>query len=135
LKKNIQIKLIANENSIVNGDRVRLRQLMLNLVDNAIKFTPEKGTVTLSLENENGFAKIGVKDNGMGIPANDQAKIFDRFYRVDKARSRELGGSGLGLSIAKWVAEMHKGRITVESEENAGSTFRVFLPLYSEPVD
>ncbi|MBI5476467.1 MAG: HAMP domain-containing protein [Ignavibacteriales bacterium] len=134
LKKNISIKLIEKDQSVVNGDRVRLRQLMLNLVDNAIKFTPENGNVTLSLENENGFAVMSVKDNGVGIPVNEQKKIFDRFYRVDKARSRELGGSGLGLSIAKWIAELHKGKITVESEENTGSKFNVFIPLFSENV-
>jgi signal transduction histidine kinase len=116
----------------VNGDRLRLRQLLLNLVDNAIKYTPEDGSIFLSLEKENGYAKLTIKDTGIGIPVGEQAKIFDRFYRVDKARSRELGGSGLGLSIAKWITDIHKGRISVESEIDKGSAFCVLLPLNIE---
>jgi len=128
-KKIISINLVKNEEISIFGDRLRLRQLLLNLVDNALKYTPEKGNVLLSLERENGYAKILVKDSGIGISKEEQRKIFDRFYRVDKARSRELGGSGLGLSIAKLIAEQHKGRIEVESEINQGSTFCVYLPL------
>jgi len=129
LKKQISIRLEKNEDMSLYGDPLRLRQLMLNLVDNAIKYTPEKGNVTISSERENTFAKIRVVDTGIGIPKEEQRKIFDRFYRVDKGRSREMGGSGLGLSIAKWIAELHKGRIEVESEVDKGSTFMVFLPL------
>jgi two-component system OmpR family sensor kinase len=132
LKKNIHVVNVMNEKLIVNGDRLRLRQLLLNLVDNAIKYTPEDGSIFLSLEKENGYAKLTIKDTGIGIPVGEQAKIFDRFYRVDKARSRELGGSGLGLSIAKWITDIHKGRISVESEIDKGSAFCVLLPLNIE---
>lgn len=132
LKKNISVKYSPGVKLSISGDRVRLRQLMLNLVDNAIKYTHENGHVYLSLDKDGNFARITVRDTGIGIPAEDHARIFDRFYRVDKARSRELGGSGLGLSIAKWVAEIHKGRIEVESETGTGSIFSVYLPLNRE---
>lgn len=131
-KKNIQIEMLKNEPARVKGDSTRLRQLMLNLIDNAIKYTPENGKVSLFLECVNGYAKLSVKDNGIGIPKEEQSRIFDRFYRVDKARSREHGGSGLGLSIAKMIAEQHKGKIEVESELNKGSVFSVYLPLLSD---
>jgi signal transduction histidine kinase len=121
LKHNIPMKLV--------GDRVRLRQLFLNLIDNAIKYTPEGGSVKLDVERQNGMALLRVEDTGIGIPPEDIPKVFDRFYRVDKARSRELGGTGLGLSIAKWIAELHRGTITVESEVDKGSTFTVHLPI------
>jgi two-component system, OmpR family, sensor kinase len=129
LKKQIVFNLTKNEDVSIQGDKLRLRQLFLNLVDNAIKYTPEKGSVSLSLERQNGIALVKVQDTGIGIPKEDQMKIFDRFYRVDKGRSRELGGSGLGLSIAKWIAELHKGHIGVKSEPEKGSTFTVYLPL------
>ena len=128
-KKQISIEVGKKEDISIQGDKVRLRQLFLNLIDNAIKYTPEKGRVSLQLERQNGFAKVQVADTGIGIPKEEQNKIFDRFYRVDKARSREMGGSGLGLSIAKWIAELHHGRIEVESEPKHGSTFSVFLPI------
>ena len=85
--------------------------------------------MSLSLEQHDGAARIQVGDTGIGIPEEEQSKIFDRFYRVDKARSHELGGSGLGLSIAKWIAELHRGTIHVESKPHGGSTFTVTLPL------
>jgi signal transduction histidine kinase len=83
----------------------------------------------LAVDRQNGSAVFEVADTGIGIPAEEQAKIFDRFYRVDKARSRELGGTGLGLSIAKWIAELHRGSISVRSEPGEGATFRVQLPI------
>lgn len=128
-RKKISVSIGTLDDALVTGDPLRLRQLCLNLIDNAIKYTPELGTVQVSLIRENGTAKISVKDSGIGIPNNELPKIFDRFYRVDKARSRELGGSGLGLSISKWIAEIHGGSISVESEVNRGSTFTVSLPL------
>jgi len=131
-RKHIQVKLETVEDLSVSGDTVRLRQLVLNLLDNAIKYTPEHGTVALSLVRENGSAKIIVKDNGIGIPPEDQPKIFDRFYRVDKGRSREMGGTGLGLSIAQWITETHRGKIFVQSEVNKGSVFSVLLPLLDQ---
>ncbi len=127
-RKNIHVELRTGEPMTIVGDRIRLRQLLLNLIDNAIKYTPDGGTVTLSLEAHNGSAVIAVGDTGIGIPSEEQEKIFNRFYRVDKARSRELGGTGLGLSIARWIAELHRGTIGVQSEPNKGSTFTVTLP-------
>ncbi len=128
-RKQIVIRPGALDDALIVGDPVRLRQLFLNLIDNAIKYTPEQGTVDISLHRTAEHSIVRIKDSGMGIPADELPKIFDRFYRVDKARSRELGGSGLGLSISKWIAEIHGGTITVESDVNAGSTFTVTLPL------
>jgi heavy metal sensor kinase len=127
--KQITVDLGAVESATIKGDAIRLRQLVLNLVDNAIKYTPEKGHVSLSLICDTGTAKIIVKDNGIGIPPEEQGKIFDRFYRVDKGRSREMGGSGLGLAIAQWIVKMHGGSIHVASQLNIGSTFTVNFPL------
>ena len=128
-QKNISVRLKEKVPITIVGDRGRLRQLLLNLVDNAIKYTPEGGTVTLAVRRQNGAALFEVQDTGIGIPPGEIDKIFDRFYRVDKARSREQGGTGLGLSIAKWIAELHRGTISVTSEVNKGSTFIVTLPL------
>jgi two-component system phosphate regulon sensor histidine kinase PhoR len=128
-EKQVRISLEPGEPCLASVDRARLRHVIANLVDNAIKYTPEEGKITLGMECEDGFARIYVSDSGIGIPEGEQQKIFDRFYRVDKARSRELGGSGLGLSIAKLIAEQHKGRIEVASEPGNGTTFTVFLPL------
>jgi signal transduction histidine kinase len=118
----------------INGDRDRLKQLLLNLVSNALKFTPEGGRVTLGLGRVNQWARLTVSDTGAGIPPADQPHIFERFYRVDKARSRALGGAGLGLSIAQRIAQMHAGRIEVASDGVAGhgSAFSVWLPLAAE---
>ncbi len=129
LTDKLEIKLETIEAARVRGDSDRLKQLLLNLVTNAIKYTPAGGTVTLSLTNRNGYAAVRVADTGIGIPKNDLALIFDRFYRVDKARSRELGGTGLGLSIAQWIAQSHKGRIIAESEEGKGSVFTLQIPI------
>ncbi len=128
-EKKINIRLTGLDDALILGDAIRIRQLLLNLVDNAIKYSHENGVIELSLARENEFAKIIVKDNGVGIPKEEQQKIFDRFYRVDKARSRELGGSGLGLSIVKWIVDLHNGKIFVESEPGKGSEFTVILPL------
>jgi heavy metal sensor kinase len=110
------------------GDEDILRRMLLNLLDNAIKYTPAGGAVTVTLKQEPGFIKISVSDTGIGIPAEAAPQVFERFYRISKARSRADGGSGLGLSIAKWAAEAHKGSITVASQPNQGSTFTVILP-------
>lgn len=128
-RKRIALRVTALDDALVSGDPVRLRQLLLNLIDNAIKYTPEGGTVELSLTRGSGTAAVTVKDTGIGIPAEELSKVFDRFYRVDKARSREMGGSGLGLSIAKWIADIHNGTLTVQSAVNVGSTFTVTVPL------
>jgi heavy metal sensor kinase len=127
--KHIHVELKKAEPVTIIGDKGRLRQLFLNLVDNAIKYTPDGGNVAISVERQNGSALVAVEDDGIGIPKEDIGRIFDRFYRVDKARSREMGGTGLGLSIAKWIAELHRGSIVVESELNRGSKFTVSIPI------
>lgn len=118
---------------VVLGDADRLKQLFLNLVENAIKYTPPTGRVTLSLSKHNGSAQFQVTDTGMGIPAENLPHIFDRFYRVDRARARSQGGSGLGLSIARSIAQAHNGSIRVTSQVGEGTTFIVTLPVYELP--
>jgi heavy metal sensor kinase len=113
----------------LNGDDEMLKRMLLNLLDNAVKYTPTGGEVNVTLAPQNGTALIIVSDTGIGIPASAQPHIFDRFYRVDKARSRALGGAGLGLSIARWIVEAHDGKLSVESSPGHGSTFTVELPL------
>lgn len=133
IEKPVAVELTAVDQAIVLGDEDRLKQLILNLVDNGIKYTQPGGAVRLSLAKENGWAQLTVSDTGIGIPAEDLPNIFDRFYRVDKARSRAQGGSGLGLAIVKWIVQAHGGGIQVDSTVGVGTTFRVSLPLY-QPV-
>jgi signal transduction histidine kinase len=128
-QKKIRVSVSKLDESTVVGDPIRLRQLMLNLVDNAIKYTPEGGKVILSLARRNGDVWFSVEDSGIGIPEKDLKRIFDRFYRVDKSRSRLPDGLGLGLSISKWVAEAHGGRIYAESKVGSGTKFTVVLPV------
>lgn len=113
----------------VHADAEALRRALLILIDNAAKYTPEGGSVRIDLSANDGFAKFSVSDTGIGIAATDLPHIFDRFWRADKARSRSHGGAGLGLSIAKWIADTHAGSITVESESNKGSVFTLNVPL------
>lgn len=113
----------------VTGDRHRLRQLATILVDNALKYTPAGGQVRVQVVRNGKHAELTVADTGPGIPAGEQARIFDRFVRADAARTRSAGGAGLGLAIARWVVEAHHGRISVESHPGAGATFLVRLPL------
>ncbi len=112
----------------MTGDRARLSQILYNLTDNAIKYSPDGGKIFVSLRAEAEGLVWRVRDNGVGIPPEDQEHIFERFYRVDKARSRETGGTGLGLSIVKQLVSMHGGRISVTSEPNRGSEFKVVFP-------
>ena len=111
------------------GDDNALGQMATNLIDNAIKYTTEMGTVTVTIKAEEGMAVLNVKDNGLGIDETDQERIFERFYRVDKARSQSLGGTGLGLAIVKHIVQNHKGRLQLKSKLNHGSTFTVKIPL------
>jgi len=111
------------------ADRDRILQVLTNLVDNAIKFTPEGGVVEISLAASAAEAVVAVSDTGRGIPADDLPRVFDRFYRVERSRSREAGGTGLGLAIARHIVEAHGGRISAASQVNAGSTFTFTLPL------
>jgi len=112
------------------GDAFRLRQAVINLVDNAVKYNCPGGDVQISCETDEAQLLIRVQDSGIGIPHGDQQRIFDRFYRVDKSRSRAQGGSGLGLAIVKKIVEDHSGSITVESTPDAGSTFTITLPRH-----
>lgn len=114
------------------GDRGRLEQVLINLLDNAIKYTPEKGTITINAADEGKMLKISVTDTGMGIPPKDLPRIFERFYRVDEARSREQGGTGLGLSIVKHIVQAHGGTLSVESTVGKGSTFSFTLKKAEE---
>jgi heavy metal sensor kinase len=109
-------------------DRLLLRQALINLVDNAIKYTAARGTVRIAVRNARTSATIEVVDTGPGIPPDHRDRVFDRFYRIDKARSRDLGGAGLGLAIARWAVEVQGGRIDLDSIEGRGSTFRITLP-------
>jgi signal transduction histidine kinase len=113
----------------VLADPHATRRLVLILLDNAVKYTPQPGRVSLSLTAGNASATVQVGDTGIGIAGEELPHIFERFYRTDKARSRETGGVGLGLAIAQWIAEKHKGRITVESELGRGTVFQVSFPL------
>ena len=128
--KGLNYQLGQIGNLVVKGDNMKLRQLLFNLLDNAIRYTPSGGSISVSARREEQMAIVSISDTGIGIPPEDLVHIFDRFYRVDKARSRSEGGSGLGLAISKSIAEVHGGKIQVESEVGKGSTFSVFLPLY-----
>ena len=127
-KRGQTLSLSAAPDLWMQGDRTKLNQVLYNLIDNAMKYTQDGGQVQVSLEESGENLVWRVKDNGVGIPSKDQEHIFDRFYRVDKARSRETGGTGLGLSIVRQLVQMHGGRVTVESEPQRGSCFTVILP-------
>ena len=111
------------------GDELRLQQVFTNLIDNAIKYSPEDTVVSVSLTQSLNNAIITVQDQGIGMAPEDVSRIFERFYRVDKGRSRQAGGTGLGLSIVKQIVEQHGGSIEVKSVINEGTTFTVTLPL------
>ena len=113
---------------IVRGDETQLSSMFANLVDNAVKYTLPGGRVEVSSESDGSEVVVRISDTGIGIPEKSLTRIFERFYRVDKARSKETGGTGLGLSIVRHVAENHGGRVTVESVPGKGSTFTVYLP-------
>jgi heavy metal sensor kinase len=127
MAQGVTVRLGAEDQALVLGDSDRLHQLLLNLVDNALKYTPAGGQVTLTLRRSGGWVQVGVEDTGVGIRPEELPHIFERFYRADRSRPRS-GGSGLGLSIAQWIAQAHGGRIEVESEVGQGSTFTVWLP-------
>ena len=124
--QNIEINLYS-EGQKVLGDKYRINQALTNLLDNAIKYTPEKGTIKIESRDKGEFVEVVVIDNGIGIPQNDLPRVFERFYTVDKGRSRELGGTGLGLSIVKHIIESHGGKVYVESEIGKGSEFNFTL--------
>jgi two-component system, OmpR family, sensor kinase len=135
-----QMRLLAEEKHIhldcngaeaveVDADPARLKQVVVNLLDNAIKYTPESGRVSISVMKQDGRAVFEIADTGIGISPDDLPHIFDRFYRADKARSRQMGGTGLGLSIVRSICLAHDGQVKVESIEGQGSVFHIQLPL------
>ncbi len=125
----VNLKFYKNNDVFILMEQNKIWEAVYNITDNAIKYTPYGGKVELFLEKDLNNAIITIADTGIGIAKEEVGKIFDRFYRVDKARSRETGGTGLGLSIALSAVEMHGGHIDVESEEGKGSVFRIYLPL------
>jgi len=139
-----QLRLLAEDKGVslvsdvegggveVEGDPARLKQIVVNLLDNAIKYTPPDGKVEAKVRRNGSFAILEVKDGGIGIPAEALPHVFERFYRVDKARSRSVGGTGLGLAIVKSICTAHGGDVTVESREGRGSMFQVKLPIVAQ---
>ena len=128
LKRDQHLEVIEIAPSVVRGDRDRLKQLFLNLIENAIKYTPALGSVRVGVANRGGEAVVEIHDTGVGISADDLPRVFERFYRADPARSRDPGGSGLGLSIAQWIAREHGGSIHIASRVGVGTTVTVRLP-------
>lgn len=128
-EKGLRLQMDLAAHISVQGNRSSLRRLLHNLISNAIRYTAGGGTISIGLRRENLWAVVSVTDSGIGIPARDIPHLFERFYRVDKARSRNEGGSGLGLAICKHVVDAHKGRVYVESQIGKGSSFYVKLPL------
>jgi len=126
-ERNVLVQLIGGKHEI-SANRRMIDELLYNLVDNGIKYNKNGGQVTVTLSEENGFCKISVADAGIGIPKEHQTRVFERFYRVDKSRSKKTGGTGLGLSIVKHIVELHGGRIELESGENTGTTITCWLP-------
>jgi signal transduction histidine kinase len=127
--KNIELKTDIQETPLVEADTQRIDQVVRNLLDNAISYTPGGGTVRISLEKGDRCVRVTVKDDGIGIPKGEKDRVFDRFYRVDKSRTRKTGGSGLGLTVASRIVRAHGGEIGLETGEGQGSKFWFTLPL------
>jgi two-component system phosphate regulon sensor histidine kinase PhoR len=128
-KKELALSLAASRQPVAaQADRDRLEQVLLNLLENSLMYTPSGGRVEVEVKKSEGMAVVSVSDTGIGIPPDDIPRIFERFYRVDRARSRKFGGTGLGLAIVKHIVEAHGGRVWVESEVGKGSTFYFTLP-------
>ncbi|MEA2476259.1 MAG: two-component system, OmpR family, sensor histidine kinase SenX3 [Actinomycetota bacterium] len=127
--KGVSLSSAVSPDVYIRGDGAQLGLMIRNLLDNAIRYTADEGEVAISVCSEADEAIVSVTDNGIGIPMRDQARVFERFYRVDKGRSRDRGGTGLGLAIVKHVADLHGGHVSVNSELGEGSTFVVRLPL------
>jgi len=132
-ERRIKLRTELRPSVAMRGDRAQLGLLLSNLIDNAVRYTPSKGTVRVRLDASESRAVLQVADTGEGIPANELSRIFERFYRVDKARARQTGGTGLGLAIVRHVAESHGGMVTVDSELGRGTTFTVTLPIAGPP--
>ena len=135
LQKNIDVKVEMDQNVTLEADEEKIKQILFNLVTNAISYTPEKGSVSIKIKEEEHDVCFIVQDTGIGISEQDLPRIFERFYRVDKDRSRETGGTGLGLAIVKHIVEAHKGKIDVDSELGKGTTFKVYIPKEAKEQD
>jgi heavy metal sensor kinase len=134
-EKGQQVRVESEPAIAVSADRLILRQALINLLDNAIKYSPAEARVNIRLGKRNPREiVVEVVDQGPGIPSEHRQRVFERFYRVDPARSREQGGAGLGLAIADWAVKAHGGSLELESEEGRGSTFRIVLPT-ADPAD
>jgi two-component system OmpR family sensor kinase len=133
-QEKVTVRLGAEDQAMVSGDSDRLRQLLLNLVDNALKYTPAGGHVTLTLRRSAGWVQVDVEDTGIGISPEDLPHIFERHYRADRSRGRS-GGHGLGLAIAQWIAKAHGGRLEVSSQLGKGSVFTLWMPEASNESD
>ena len=128
--KNLKVVTdVGGDCSVIRADETRLREVFDNLLDNAVKYSNKNGEIRLAAARHGTEATLSVSDNGIGIGPEDLPRIFERFYRADKARSREMGGTGLGLSIVKHIAQLHSGRVEAESELGKGTTISVILPL------
>ena len=127
--ESVELEIVVENDLTVEGDPDWLERAILNLLDNAVKFTPAAGRVVVTVGRENRFARLEVRDTGIGIPPDSLPHIFDRFYRADPSRSRHVEGAGLGLSLVKWIVEQHNGRVTAESSPARGTCFTVWLPL------
>ncbi len=131
--KNLKVAIdLPADFSIVRADEALLREIFDNLLDNAVKYSSKHGEIHLGAQRRRSEIVLSVSDDGVGIGQEDLPRIFERFYRADKARSRELGGTGLGLSIVKHIAQLHGGRVEAESELGRGTTIRVILPVVTE---
>jgi signal transduction histidine kinase len=131
-ERDVSLRLSAQPGVYVMGDTGRLRQLLLILLDNALKFTPEGGTITVHIDRQGPRARIGVRDSGPGIDPKDLPHLFDRFYRADRARTGE--GTGLGLAIGRWIAEAHGGQIMAANAQGGGALFIVIMPAMDKPA-
>jgi len=128
----VSLVIVTEGERPVRGSQQDLALLIRNLIDNAVRYSREGGSVSIEVRSDGDEVLLRVRDTGIGIPSRDIPRIFERFYRVDRARSRETGGTGLGLAIVKHIVENHRGRVEVESELGSGSTFLVSLPA-AEP--
>ena len=123
------IKVLENADPVIFGDKNKISQVMVNIISNAIKYTPKGGIIEIEISQDKNYGYIAIKDDGIGIPQQETERIFERFYRVDKGRAREMGGTGLGLAIARDIVREHKGDIFAKSSLGEGSTFTIKLPL------
>jgi signal transduction histidine kinase len=132
MDRNIRIDLCGLEDATIDADELWIRRALINLLDNAIKYSRNEGTVEVGVQSKGSNVTLRVRDDGIGISAEDLPHIFDRLYRADPARSRASGGAGLGLSLVKWIVEEHKGRINVESQPELGACFEIVFPISSQ---